>query len=82
MTELSEEAGNALLCRPDDVDAMAELILGAIARWRSGEPALAPRPEVVARYERRRETQQMAELIDRVLGGPERFAQDVAIASP
>jgi hypothetical protein len=47
---------------------MAELLAGAIDRWRRGVAPPAVRTDVVARYERRVQTGQLAELIERVAG--------------
>jgi glycosyltransferase involved in cell wall biosynthesis len=66
--ELLEEAGNAFICRPADSEAMAEIIAGQIERKRRGEPPPLPRSDVLARYERRRQTQDLANVFDRVLG--------------
>jgi glycosyltransferase involved in cell wall biosynthesis len=49
--DILAEAGSALLCRPDDVTAMAEAIARQLAARRAGRPSLPPRREVVARYE-------------------------------
>jgi glycosyltransferase involved in cell wall biosynthesis len=65
--ELLSEAGTALICGPKDVDRMTELIAGAIDRWRRGIKPPAPNPDVVARYERRRQTQQLAEVMHLVV---------------
>jgi glycosyltransferase involved in cell wall biosynthesis len=64
--DLLREAGNALVCSPSDVAAMCELIEAEIARWRSGRPTPSPLPEVVARYERRRQAGLLAEVLDSV----------------
>jgi glycosyltransferase involved in cell wall biosynthesis len=68
--ELLTEVGTGLLSRPRDVDQMARLIAGAIEAWRNNVPPPRPNAEVVARYERRRQTKQLADLFDRVLGTP------------
>jgi glycosyltransferase involved in cell wall biosynthesis len=62
------EAGNAFICRPDDSAAMKTAIRGEIERWHARQPATPPRPEVVARYERRRLTRALAAVFDEVLG--------------
>jgi glycosyltransferase involved in cell wall biosynthesis len=66
--DLLTEAGTALICAPRDVDKMTELIGHAIDRWRQGIQPPAPNADVVARYERRRQTEQLADLIHRVAG--------------
>jgi glycosyltransferase involved in cell wall biosynthesis len=65
--DLLIEAGNALVCRPADSTAMAEIIAGEVARWRRGEPSPVPRAEVLARYERRRLTEQLVGIFDEIL---------------
>jgi glycosyltransferase involved in cell wall biosynthesis len=67
--ELLTEAGTALICGPKDVDRMTELIAGAVDRWRRGIQPPTANAEVVARYERRRQTEQLADVIDRVARG-------------
>jgi glycosyltransferase involved in cell wall biosynthesis len=52
--DLLEEAGSADLCRPTDSARMAQLIMRRLRHWRSGQPRpVPPRPDVIARYERR-----------------------------
>lgn len=65
--DLLAEAGNAYLCRPDDVNAMTHIIRAQIERFRKGEAPPAAREDVVARYERRRLTEDLANLFTRVL---------------
>lgn len=67
--DLLREAGNALISSPQDVTHMAELIASEIERWRAGTPTGPPNPEVVARYDRRRQTGQLAAVFDAVLAG-------------
>jgi glycosyltransferase involved in cell wall biosynthesis len=61
------EAGHAFLCRPADVAGMADAIAELAERARRGEPAPAADPDVVARYERRRLSAQLADVFDAVL---------------
>ena len=65
--DLLEEAGGAVLCRPADVDAMAAAIGKELERFRAGDPAGVPRPEVVARYEYRVLAARLAAVFDQVL---------------
>jgi len=65
--DLLVEAGNAQVCDPPDSACMARAITSEIERWRTGLPTGKPREEVVARYERRNQAQQIAELFDSVL---------------
>jgi glycosyltransferase involved in cell wall biosynthesis len=58
--DLLAEAGNAYLCNPADVAAMAQILIDRIAEWRQGHAPPAPRPDVLARYERRRQAEQLA----------------------
>ena len=68
--DLLDEAGNSLLCRPGDVQGMAQLLREALRRFRAGTLQQAPDAGVVARYERRVLTRQLADLFDRTLGSP------------
>ena len=65
--DLLVEAGNAQVCDPPDSACMARAITSEVERWRKGLPTGKPREEVVARYERRNQAQQIAELFDSVL---------------
>jgi glycosyltransferase involved in cell wall biosynthesis len=65
--DLLAEAGSAVLCRPADVDAMADAISEQLERGRAGELAPAPRPEVVARYEYQRLAPRLAAVFDGLL---------------
>jgi glycosyltransferase involved in cell wall biosynthesis len=65
--DLLAEAGSALICGPSDVASLTLLIEQAVERWRRGEPSPPPAAHVVARYERRHQTSQLAELFDEVL---------------
>jgi glycosyltransferase involved in cell wall biosynthesis len=67
--DLLTEGGSASLCRPADVDCLAAAVRRHIQRWRAGEAAPSPRPEVLERFERRRLTAELAEVFERVLAG-------------
>lgn len=67
--DILAEAGNNVLCRPDDVEGMAAAISARIDAFRRGEPPRAPDPAVVARYEYRRLAEQLAGVFDEVLSG-------------
>ncbi len=64
--DLLLEAGSAFVCAPSDVEAMAGIICEQIARRERGEPSPRPREDVLARYERSLQAQQLAELFDQV----------------
>jgi glycosyltransferase involved in cell wall biosynthesis len=66
--DLLTEAGNAFLCRPSDSDAIAAVIDAQVDRWLAGRLPPEPRPEVLARYERRRQTAELAALFDELVG--------------
>ena len=70
--DILASAGNALLCRPDDVEGIAQALGGAIERFRAGEPKPAPDPAVVAAYEYRVLARRLADVFDTVLGAPAR----------
>ena len=65
--DLLSAAGNAAICRPTDTEAMAQLLLEQIRRWRRGEPGPAPDPAVLAPYERRELTRRLAGVFDATL---------------
>jgi glycosyltransferase involved in cell wall biosynthesis len=66
--DLLEEAGHALLVRPDDVEGMAAAIAAQLECWRAGEPPPQPDAELVARYEYARLAQELARVFDTVVG--------------
>jgi glycosyltransferase involved in cell wall biosynthesis len=70
--DLLEEAGSARVCRPDDVDAMAEIVASELERARARVPRRAPDAALLARYERRGLSEQLAEVFDGVLAVPAR----------
>jgi glycosyltransferase involved in cell wall biosynthesis len=65
--ELLAEAGDARICRPSDVTAMAEAIGAEIDRRGAGLPSPERRADVVARYERRVQAGELAAVLDGVL---------------
>ena len=65
--DLLLEAGNATVCAPTDEEAMASAIREHLRNWESGRATRAPRPNVLARYERRHLTQHLADVFDQVL---------------
>jgi glycosyltransferase involved in cell wall biosynthesis len=65
--ELLAAAGNALLCGPSDVTRMAELLAARIVQWRRGEAPPAPDASVIEPYERRRQTERLAAVLDGAL---------------
>lgn len=64
--DLLLESENASVCRPDDVTEMANLIGRAVAAKRAGAAPRRPREDVLARYERRRLTDDLARVFDAV----------------
>jgi glycosyltransferase involved in cell wall biosynthesis len=63
-------AGNAYVCRPNDVAAMTDAIARELDRIATGTPIAFRDNEVVERFERRRLTAELADLLDRVLAPP------------
>ena len=61
------EAGNAILVRPDDVDAITDALERRLAAFRAGEPSAEPKPDVVQRYEYRHLAERLAGVFDEVL---------------
>lgn len=68
--DILAEAGNNVLCRPDDVDGMAAALAERIGAFRHGEPGRPPDPAVVARYEYRHLAERLAGVFDEVLASP------------
>jgi glycosyltransferase involved in cell wall biosynthesis len=65
--DILEDAGNAILVRPDDVDGIANGIATELARFQVGASAPLPRPEVVARFEYGKLAGDLATVFDVVL---------------
>jgi glycosyltransferase involved in cell wall biosynthesis len=66
--DILEEAGNAIVVRPDDLDGMTEALGKSLALFRDGERPAPPRAEVVARFEYRKLAGDLAGVFDAVLG--------------
>jgi glycosyltransferase involved in cell wall biosynthesis len=81
--QLVREGGTGLVCNPDDIAGMAAIIRRQLERWRSGQPS-GPRDQaVLARYERRALTRQLASVFDALCAGaaPERSAERRKVAA-
>ena len=65
--DILDAAGNARLCRPDDVTGMAAAISEAVDDHRTGRPARPPDPGVVGRYEYRKLAEELAAVFDGVV---------------
>ncbi len=65
--DMLAEAGNSILCRPDDVAAMADALQVQIERHRRGDDPPSPAPEVVARFEYRTLAASLGRVFDEVL---------------
>ena len=65
--DILQEAGNCFLCRPNDVNAMADAITTAVRAWQAHERPELPRQSVVERYEYGRLTASLAEVFDYVV---------------
>lgn len=70
--DILDEAGNAILVRPDDVDGMAAGIRGELERFRGGAPRRRPDPRVVGRFEYGRLAGELADVFEAVLRAPGR----------
>ncbi len=66
--DLLEEIGTAHLCRPSDSDGMKRVVRGQVERFRRGDSPPQADASVLARYERRALTQELASVLDRILG--------------
>jgi glycosyltransferase involved in cell wall biosynthesis len=65
--DLLGEAGNARLCRPDDVEGMARALLEALDRHRRGIPPEPPARHVVERFDYEGLTARLGGVFDEVL---------------
>jgi glycosyltransferase involved in cell wall biosynthesis len=72
--DLLGEAGNAMLCRPDDVDGMARALLEALDRHRRGLRQEPPARQVVERFDYEGLTARLSGVFDEVLARPRRSA--------
>jgi hypothetical protein len=59
--------GTATVCRPAAVDCLAAALGERIDAWRQGAPRPQPDPAVLARFERRRLTSELAALVEEVV---------------
>jgi len=59
-------AGNAAICRPDDVSGLAAAVRDEIGRWREGTQRAEPEPAVANQFERRELTRRLAAILDTV----------------
>jgi glycosyltransferase involved in cell wall biosynthesis len=64
--DLIHEAEAGMTVHPDDVNGIANALLSMFSAWQNGELANSPRTEVVSRFERRRLTARLAEILDEV----------------
>jgi glycosyltransferase involved in cell wall biosynthesis len=65
--DILKAAGNAHLCRPADTAAILDGLEAEVDRWLAGTPPPAPPAELLARFERRHLTAQLAALMERVV---------------
>lgn len=66
--DLLGRAGSALLCRPADVACLERSLESQVDRKRAGDPPARPDEDVLAGFERRRLTAELAAALDAVLG--------------
>ncbi len=64
--DLVHEAQAGLVVPPDDIPAITNALVEMYTRWSQGRLDITPRPEVVARYERRNQTARLAQLLDQI----------------
>ena len=79
--DLLARAGSALLCRPDDVAAMAAHIESQLDRRRAGERGPELDRGVLRRYERQRLSADLASVFDAVVGGATAGRSDSELAA-
>lgn len=66
--DLLQAAGSAYLCRPADVDCMADALGRALEAKRRGETLPPPREDLLRRYERRALTERLASVFAELAG--------------
>jgi glycosyltransferase involved in cell wall biosynthesis len=66
--DILEEAGHAILVRPDDVEGQSAAIRAELERFRTGAKTVPPNPAVVARFEYGKLAADLAGVFDSVLG--------------
>jgi glycosyltransferase involved in cell wall biosynthesis len=62
-------AGTAFVCDPADVGAMKAIVREQVRRTLAGEPPPVHNRDAIARFERRRLTEHLAGVLDRVVAG-------------
>jgi glycosyltransferase involved in cell wall biosynthesis len=62
-----ERLGNALICRPDDVEGMTRALAAAYDRWKTGQPVPTPDFEWLRAFDRRALTTRLAREFDAAL---------------
>jgi len=67
--DLLMEARIGLVVPPDGPEAIADALTELFTDWQNGKLNISPVPEVVARYNRRRQTKNLANLLDEVRSG-------------
>src|SRR5947209_5704015 len=68
--DLLAAAGTATLCRPGATGCLASALRERVAAWRRGSPVPQPDESVLARYEYRRLTAELADLVKEVVLNP------------
>ncbi len=74
--DLLQAAGSASVCRPADVQAMKRSLREHIELWESGERSPEPDRRVIAQYERRNLTKELAAVFDTLLGATVRESDE------
>jgi glycosyltransferase involved in cell wall biosynthesis len=64
--DILEAVGTSRFCRPGDSAGIADAISGEVDRWFSGQAPPEPAPEVLARFERRHLTSELAAVLEAV----------------
>lgn len=63
-----KQSGNALLCRPDDVEGMVKILDGVYMAWKQGSSVIRFNPEYVNRFDRKCQARALADCFEQVLG--------------
>jgi len=69
------KCGTGLVCRPDDVSGMANILDSVYSSWKNGSTAVSPKADYLEQFERRNLTHALASALDRVAGTEKPFAE-------
>jgi glycosyltransferase involved in cell wall biosynthesis len=63
-----EQSGTSFICRPDDVEAMVQILDRVYTAWKTGRSIVHPNREFIGQFTRRKLTIVLARTFDQLLG--------------